>query len=65
MKLNRLSLNMRSRTAVWRWLAVSAALALGACSSVQKPKPTPLEPLSAKIAGKQVWRQSLANRCRT
>jgi outer membrane protein assembly factor BamB len=47
------------RMGVWRWLAVSVALALGACSSFEKPKPTPLEPLSPKIAGKQVWRQSL------
>ena len=43
----------------WRWLAVSAALVLAACTSVEKPKPTPLEPLTARIAGKQVWRQSL------
>ncbi|WP_293997995.1 PQQ-binding-like beta-propeller repeat protein [Sphaerotilus sp.] len=47
------------RMGVWHWLAVSVALALGACSSFEKPKPTPLEPLSPKIAGKQVWRQSL------
>jgi outer membrane assembly lipoprotein YfgL len=47
------------RVAGWRWLAVSATLVLGACSSVEKPKPTPLEPLTARIAGKQVWRQSL------
>ena len=43
----------------WRWLAVSAALVLAACTSVEKPKPTPLEPLTARIAGKQVWRQSV------
>jgi outer membrane assembly lipoprotein YfgL len=42
-----------------RWMALAAALVLGACSSVEKPKPTPLEPLSARIAGKQVWRASV------
>jgi outer membrane assembly lipoprotein YfgL len=44
---------------VWRGLALSVALVLGACSSYEKPKPTPLEPLVGKIAGKQVWRQSI------
>jgi outer membrane assembly lipoprotein YfgL len=43
----------------WRWLAASVALALAACTSVEKPKPTPLEPLTMRIAGKQVWRQSV------
>ncbi len=43
----------------WRWLAASVALALAACTSVDKPKPTPLEPLTTRIAGKQVWRQSV------
>ncbi len=41
------------------WLAaLSTAVLLGACSNV-KPKPTPLEPLTPKIAGRQeapaVW----------
>ncbi|MEI8265468.1 MAG: outer membrane protein assembly factor BamB [Betaproteobacteria bacterium] len=37
------------------WLAaLTCAALLGACSS-DKPKPTPLEPLAPKIAGRQVW----------
>lgn len=48
----------RGRAQAWV-LALSSALLLAACSSYEKPKPTPLEPLTARIAGKQVWRQSL------
>lgn len=40
--------------AAWPLLA---AVLLGACAS--KPKPQPLEPLTPKIAGKQVWNQSV------
>ncbi|HSI60206.1 MAG TPA: outer membrane protein assembly factor BamB [Ideonella sp.] len=43
--------------AKWRGgaaLLIAAALAAG-CSSTNKPKPTPLEPLTPQIAGKQVW----------
>jgi outer membrane assembly lipoprotein YfgL len=36
-----------------------AAVALVACGSPSKPKPTPLEAYTPRIAGKQVWRQSL------
>lgn len=50
---------MTARRVAWRGLALCAALVLAACSSYEKPKPTPLEPLAGKIAGKQVWRQSL------
>jgi len=41
----------------WRVGAVLllAAAVLAACSSSGRPKPTPLEPLTPKIAGKQVW----------
>jgi outer membrane protein assembly factor BamB len=35
-------------------LLLAAALALG-CSSGGKPKPTPLQPVEAKISGRQVW----------
>lgn len=35
-------------------LLLGSALLLGACSS-EKPKPTPLEPVAPKIAGRQVW----------
>ncbi len=38
------------------WLA--AALLLGACSS-NKPKPATLDPLTPKIAGRQVWQAKL------
>ncbi len=42
------------------WLAaLSTAVLLGACSNV-KPKPTPLEPLTPKIAGRQVWQAKIA-----
>ncbi|MEY4753848.1 MAG: hypothetical protein RJA44_1523 [Pseudomonadota bacterium] len=34
-------------------------LGLAACSSVEKPKPTPLETLAPRIAGKQVWNRSV------
>lgn len=36
------------------WLLPGLALLLGACAS-DKPKPTPLENLTPKIAGRQVW----------
>ena len=34
---------------------IAAAMLLAACSSTDKPKPTPLEPIAAPIAGRQVW----------
>lgn len=45
-----------------RWqsaLAVAALALVTACSSVEKPKPTPLDALTPRIAGRQVWRQNL------
>lgn len=42
-----------------RRAAISAALALaamlGACTSTEKPKPTPLDTVQPQIAGRQVW----------
>lgn len=38
-----------------RFAALALAALLAACSSTDKPKPTPLETVSAKIAGRQVW----------
>lgn len=38
------------------WAGIAAAMLLAACSSADKPKPTPLEPLAPQIAGTQVWR---------
>jgi outer membrane assembly lipoprotein YfgL len=39
-----------------RWLSLLAVgLTLMACSSTDKPKPTPLDPLTPTIAGRQVW----------
>lgn len=35
------------------WL--TGLLGLVGCSSVEKPKPTPLQPVTPRIAGKQVW----------
>lgn len=52
-------LHARGHSAVRRCLVVAVALLTAACSSVERPKPTPLEPLTPRIAGKQVWRQSL------
>lgn len=40
-------------------LALAAALVLVACSSADKPKPTPLAPLAPQIAGSQVWQAKL------
>ncbi len=48
----------RAVVAAYRWRSFAAAclmLALAACSSVDKPKSTPLETYTAKIAGRQVW----------
>jgi len=39
------------------WTAV--LLGLAACSSADKPKPTPLEEVTPKIAGRQVWSSSI------
>lgn len=52
-------LHARGPSVVRRCLVVAVALLMAACSSVERPKPTPLEPLTPRIAGKQVWRQSL------
>lgn len=38
-----------------RALLLAAAAVIAACASSEKPKPTPLEPLTAQIAGRQVW----------
>ena len=53
---------MRSAPAIVRAALplLGAVLLLAACAS-GKPKPQPLEPLTAKIAGRAVWNQSLAN----
>jgi outer membrane assembly lipoprotein YfgL len=40
-------------------LSLLAALSLAACSSVDKPKPTPLEAFTPRIAGKQAWSRSV------
>ena len=50
-------LNARSLLAL---AAVAGAAVLAGCSS-DAPKPTPLEPVEAKIAGHQVWKLSLAS----
>jgi outer membrane assembly lipoprotein YfgL len=47
----------------WRraagWLALVFAATLVACSGTTKPKPTPLEPLTPQIGGRQVWSQRI------
>ncbi len=40
------------------WWAFALAVMLAACAA-DRPKPTPLEPVTAKIAGRQVWSLSL------
>ncbi len=42
------------------WLAILASATLLVACSTDKPKPTPLEPLAPKIAGRQVWQAKLA-----
>lgn len=43
-----------------RLAAIGLALVLAACSSTpEKPKPQPLEPIVAPIAGRQVWSQRI------
>lgn len=51
------------RWARWAGVALSqlALVALVACSSTDKPKPTPLEPLAAaRLVGKSTWQRDLA-----
>lgn len=47
------------------WLRCSGALtivvALAGCSSYSRPEPTPLQPLEAKVAGRQVWKQDIGS----
>lgn len=46
----------------WRRLSVlvpAAIVALAGCASSGRPDPTPLEPLEAKVTGRQVWLQSM------
>jgi outer membrane protein assembly factor BamB len=49
-------MSLKASRCVW---LLGAAVLLGACSSDQ-PKPTPLEPLTPKIAGRQVWQAKLS-----
>ena len=54
--MTRLVVNLKTSG---RALMLGAAVVLGACSTDQ-PKPTPLEPLTPKIAGRQVWQAKLS-----
>lgn len=50
------------RRGTGRWLAGALAVWLAACSSgPEKPKPKPLEPITAPIAGRQAWSQRLGD----
>jgi outer membrane assembly lipoprotein YfgL len=49
-----MSLNRGARLA---WPLIGTALLLAACAS-SKPKPQPLEPLTPKIAGREVWQRN-------
>jgi len=43
-----------------RWAGlVLVGLLLDGCASTPKPDPTPLEPLTPQVAGRQVWKQSI------
>jgi len=45
-----------------RWvLAALASTLLAACTTGSRPPPTPLEPLQAQIAGRQVWTQRIGD----
>lgn len=46
-----------ARRVLGRALILAAALVLAACAGSPRPKPTPLEPLTASIAGRVVWAQ--------
>jgi outer membrane assembly lipoprotein YfgL len=47
----------RSPRILWPALVLLAALALAACSGTPKPKPTPLQPVTPQVGGRQVWNQ--------
>ena len=49
-------MSLKASSCVW---LLGATVLLGACGSDQ-PKPTPLEPLTPKIAGRQVWQAKLS-----
>jgi hypothetical protein len=49
-------MSLKASRCVW---LLGAAVLLCACSS-DHPKPTPLEPLTPKIAGRQVWQAKLS-----
>ncbi len=42
-------------TTLTRWIVWAGLALLAACSSVDKPKPTPLEPITARVSGSSVW----------
>jgi len=48
---------MRRRSS-WAWVAAMLAAGLAGCAA-DKPKPAALKPLTAEIAGREVWRQSV------
>jgi outer membrane assembly lipoprotein YfgL len=50
---------MSARRTAAAALALTAAAWLAACSSVDKPKPGPLEAITSPIAGKVVWSQKV------
>ncbi|MEO8152753.1 MAG: outer membrane protein assembly factor BamB [Rhizobacter sp.] len=42
-------------------LALLGLIMLAGCGSTPKPEPTPLTPLAPKVAGRQVWKQSIGS----
>lgn len=51
-------MTVRVARAISAWLTLVAALLLGACAS-DKPKPTPLEPIQAKLSARVAWNTRL------
>ncbi len=51
--------NLKSH--VCRAAALSLAIVLVGCSSTKRPDPTPLEPLTAKVTGRQLWSHDIGS----
>lgn len=47
-------------TVQWRWIGAWVTLAaLAGCAGSGRPDPTPLQPLEAKVSGRQVWKDDI------
>lgn len=50
---------MMKALALRPWTLVPLLLAIAGCAGSARPDPTPLEPLEAKVTGRQLWKQSM------